>query len=256
MENIIFAILLSIIQGISEWLPISSSGHLALFQNLFGEVDLTYDIFLHFASIFAVLVIFSKDILNLFNFKKKENLKYLGFLIIATIPAVIVALVFRNLIEASFSNIIFLGIFFMISGLIIFLTKFVRIKKDKITWRDSIFIGIFQALAIFPGVSRSGLTISSGMYKGIKKEQVIKFSFFLAVIIIIGASILELPNLDLNQISYTVLIVSFILTFLVSIVTIKFLLKIIRTNKFWIFGIYNLLLGLFILIWKAIISFI
>ncbi len=263
MVSLIEAVILSIFQGISEWFPISSSGHLALVQNIFGFQNLSYDVFLHFASIFAVVFVFRKDIKNLLNLRKKQNWTYLFYLIIATIPAVIVGVLFRDFISSIFSNLLFLSSFFIFSGIIIYLTKFARPKikfekfeKSRIGFLDSIFIGLFQALAVFPGISRSGMTISSGLFRKLKKEQAIKFSFFLAIIIIFAGSIAESTNIFSGEIDYFILLLSFVITLLVSIFTIKVLLKIIKTNRFYLFGIYNILLGIFILIWKLLSSMI
>ena len=181
MIELIQEIVLSIVQGITEWLPISSSGHLAIFQNLFGFQNLAFDVFLHLVSIFAVIIIFWRDILKLLNINKQENLKYIGLIIIGIIPAGIVGFLFKHQIESFFSNLFYLGIFFMFSGIIIYLTKFSSVRKDKPGFFDSIFIGVFQAIAILPGVSRSGATISSGLFRGVRKDEAVKFSFFMAI---------------------------------------------------------------------------
>ena len=211
MIELIQAIILSIVQGITEWLPISSSGHLAIFQIIFGFQNLAFDVFLHFASIFAVIIVFWKDIIRLLNVKKKENLKYIGFIIIGIIPAGIIGVLFKHQIENFFSSLVYLGIFFMLSGVLVYSTKFSKVRKDKPNFLDSIFIGAFQAIAILPGVSRSGATISSGLFRGLNKEEAVKFSFFMAIPVILGAALVELKDTALAQISYSVMIISFIL---------------------------------------------
>jgi undecaprenyl-diphosphatase len=248
MVSLIQVIILSIVQGITEWLPISSSGHLAIIQNIFGFQNLSFDVFLHFSSIFAVLAIFWKDIIKLFNISKWGNVKYVLLIVIGVIPAGIVGFLFRDQIESFFSSMFYLGIFFIISGVFIYSTKFVKSKQKNIDWFDSIFIGVFQAIAILPGISRSGATISSGIFRGIRKEEAVKFSFLMAIPVILGAAVLELKDLSVVNISYSLLIVSFILTFFVSLFTIKILLKIIKTDKFYLFGIYNFILGILVLI--------
>ena len=242
MVSLIQGIILSIIQGITEWLPVSSSGHLALIQNFFNINNLEYDVFLHFASIFAVIYLFKKDILELF---KKENLRYLLLLIVAMIPIFFAGVFLREFVINSFTNIFSLGLFFCFSGILIYSTKFFKEKKEKINFFDAFFIGLLQSIAIFPGISRSGTTISAGLFKGIEKEKIIKFSFLLSIPVILGASLAEIKFININ---YSVLIISFILTFLTSIFTIKILLKIIRKGKFYLFGIYNFILGILILI--------
>jgi undecaprenyl-diphosphatase len=253
MVSLVQSIILSVIQGITEWFPISSSGHLALVQNYFGFQNISFDVFLHLASIFAVMIIFWKDILKLFDLRKKENFRYIYLIIIATIPAGIIGYLFKETIGGFFSSMIYLGIFFMISGILVYSTKFSREKKENINFLDSVFIGIFQAIAILPGISRSGATISSSMHRGIKKEEAVKFSFLMAIPVVLGASFLELKNLNVSGVSYFVLILSFFITLIVSLVAIKTLMRIIKSDKFYLFGIYNFLLGVLVLalsFWK------
>jgi len=251
MVSITQAIILSIIQSITEWLPISSSGHLALMQHFFGFQNLAFDVYLHFASILAVIYVFRLDILKLLDLKDKKNREYVGYLILALIPIAIVGFFLRNKMEAILSDMLLLGIFFVISGVIVLSTKFMKEKKSKVTSLDSLTIGIFQALAIFPGISRSGATISAGLFSGLKKEQVIKFSFLLAIPTILGATVLELGSIAAADISIFALIISFIITFFVSVFAIKLLLKIIRKQGFYWFGFYNILIGVLILIFLA-----
>jgi len=248
MVSLIQAVILSFLQGIAEWLPISSSGHLALVQNIFHFENLSFDVFLHLASILAVIIIFWKDIVKLFYPWEKTKIKYLLIILIGIIPAGIVGFLLRKQIETAFSNYIYIGIFFIISGIIVYSTKFYKEKKEKPSFMDSIFIGIFQAIAILPGISRSGATISSGMYRGIKKEEAIKFSFLMAIPVILGAGVLELKDLAFSQINTTFLIISFVITFILSLAGIKILLKIVEQEKFYLFGIYNFLLGILVLV--------
>lgn len=249
MVTLIQVLILSIVQGISEWLPISSSGHLALLHNFFGFQSLSFDVFLHFASIFAVLFIFWKDIIRLFDISKRENLKYILFIIIGIIPAGIAGVLFKYQIESFFSSLFYLGIFFIISGVLIYSTKFIKLRERKINFLDSIFIGIFQALAILPGISRSGATISSGMLRGLSKKEAVKFSFLMAIPVVLGAAFIELKDIS-GDISYSLLAVSLVITFFVSLFTIKMLLRIIKTDNFYLFGIYNFILGILVLIWS------
>ena len=250
MLNLIQVLLLSVIQGIAEWFPISSSGHLAILHNMFGFQDLAFDVFLHFASILAVLVLFWKDIIKILDIREKENIKYIGLLLLGIIPAGIIGVLFKDYIEGFFSSLFYLGIFFIVSGLIVYCTKFSRERREKIQWFDSLFIGIFQAIAILPGISRSGATIGSGLFRGLKKEEALRFSFLMAIPIVLGASILEFKDLMMSNINYNMLLISFFVTFFVSLFTIKILLRIVKSNKFYLFGIYNFLIGILVLIWS------
>jgi undecaprenyl-diphosphatase len=246
--NFLQALLLSVIQGITEWIPISSSGHLAIIQNLFGFQDLSFDVFLHLASLLAVIIIFRKDILKVLNLTKRESLVYLLLIILATVPAGVVGYLFRDQIAELFENMLHIGIFFILSGAMIYATKFAKEKKENISWFNSLIIGIFQAISILPSVSRSGATISSGLFMGIKKEQVVKFSFLLSIPAILGAGIFESKKIILSDINFLTLATSFIVTFIVSIVAIKLLLKIIKTDRFYLFGWYNMLLGIIVVL--------
>jgi len=250
MVSLIETLVLSIIQGICEWFPISSSGHLAIFHHIFGFQNLSFDVFLHFASIFAVLFVFRKEMASILNLKKRENWRYILLLILGIIPAGIVGIFFKDFIEGFFSSLFYLGIFFIISGIFIYSTKFFKLKKEKINWIDSFFIGIFQAITILPGISRSGATIGAGLIRGINKEQALKFSFLMAIPLILGASILELDDLIISDISYWLLLISFFVTFLVSLFTINVLLKIVKSDRFYLFGVYNFIVGIFVLIWS------
>lgn len=243
MVSLLEAVFLSVIQGITEWFPVSSSGHLALLHHFFGFQNLSFDVFLHFASILAIVIIFWKDIISLFNLSKRENLSYILFIVIAIIPAFIFGILLKEYIIASFQSFLFLGFFFIFSGIIIYSTKFAKEKKLRMRGAESLFIGLMQVFALFPGISRSGMTISAGLFAGLKKQEAIKFSFLLAIPVILGASLAEATHVLKADVSYLVLIVSFIVTFLVSLVTIRLLIKVIRSDRFYLFGIYNFVLG-------------
>jgi len=263
MLDILQAIILSIVQGIAEWLPISSSGHLAILQYFFNFSDLSFDVFLHFASILAVIFVFRKDILDLLNFKEKQNIKYLLLIVIAMIPAALVGYFLRGMISSVFSKILFVGIFFIINGILIFSTRFIKErKKSRKTNKkekrknpslfNSLIIGFVQVFSLLPGISRSGLTISAGLFTGLKKEDAIKFSFLLAIPVVLGATVFEAKNISLIDINPEVLIISFIITFLASLLSIFLVKKTIKTNKFYLFGIYTFILGLVVLIFSLI----
>lgn len=247
MVTFIEAIILSFIQGVTEWFPVSSSGHLALAQNLFGVSNLSYAVFLHFASIFAVLFVFNKEVLGLLKLDRK-SLRYVSLLVIGLVPAAIVGFFLADWIEGLFSNIRFLGVFFILSGVLIYCTKFSSEKKKNISGWDAFFIGILQSVSILPGVSRSGMTISAGLFRGVSKRAAISFSFLMSIPLIIGASILKAKDLVVSSIEWDILLVSFLVTLFVSIFTIKLLVRIIRSDKFYLFGIYNVVLGIVVLI--------
>lgn len=241
------AIILSIIQGITEWFPVSSSGHLALVQGIFGFQNLSYAVFLHFAGIFAVLFVFKRDVLKLMSFNR-ESLRYVGLLVIALIPAAIVGFFMADWIESLFSNMNYLGVFFIVSGIVVYSTKYGSEKKSVLDRKDAWFVGLLQAVSILPGISRSGMTISAGLFRGVSKRAAIRFSFLMSIPLILGASVLKVKDLVVSNIQIDVLIVSFVVTFVVSIFTIKLLIRIIRSDKFYLFGVYNVLLGVIVLL--------
>ncbi len=247
MVTLIQAIILSIVQSITEWLPISSSGHLALAEHLFGIRDFSFMIYLHFASILAVIYVFWGDLMKLADLKDKANLRYLGYLLLGMIPIGIIGLLFRDYVNMIFIDIRSLGMLFIASGLIVLSSKISKVTKEKLSHKEALFVGFMQMFAVLPGISRSGTTISSGLLSGIKREEAVRFSFLMAVPLILGASLLELDNLAASNIDFNILAVSFIITFLTSIAAIKVLLKIVREKHFYLFGVYNLILGLLIL---------
>ena len=253
MISLLEALVFSVVQGISQWLPISSSGHVAILENIFGFQSLPFVVFLQLASILAVIVLFWKDIVKVLDLRKKENVKYILMIIVAVIPVAVIGYLFEKEIAAFFSSLFYLGIFFILSGLIIYSTKFAKPKKESLNWLDSVFVGLMQAISIVPGISRSGATISGGMFRGVSKSEAVKFSFLLAVPTILGASVLELKNLSVIGVSTTILIVTFVLTFLVSIVAIKALLKVVKSNKFYLFGIYDILVGIIVLGYSLVV---
>jgi undecaprenyl-diphosphatase len=239
-------LLLAIIQAATEFLPVSSSGHLALFSNLISEPNIFFFTVLHLASLFAVLIFTRKEIKQLFMFKRQDKKMWL-YLIIATIPAVLVGLLFKQVIEQAFSSYFFLGGAFIFTGFVLLLTK-IKWIKGKLNAKNSLFIGLFQMLALFPGVSRSGMTVSSGLFSGIDREKAVKFSFLLFVPLALGAVVLEFGQAYFNF----SLLFAFILCFVLSLVFLNLLMKIVKKGYFWIFafycwfiGIVSLLIGLF-----------
>ncbi len=236
MEN---EIILAIIQGLTEFLPISSSGHLSLFSKILGEpTDLFFITALHIASLIAVLIFTRNEIIEILKFKKENN-KFLAFLIIATIPATLAGYFLEDVIEKSFDSLLFLGIAFLFTGLILSLTS-LKFKPANFTYKNSLIIGLFQILALFPGVSRSGMTISAALFSGIEREKAIKFSFLLFIPLAIGAFALETSKAYFN----VTLAIALIVCLIVSLVSLYVLNYIIKKRLFWIFSIYCFILSI------------
>jgi len=241
------AILLSFVQGITEWFPISSSGHLALVHQFLGFQNLAFDVYLHFASVLAVIILYGKDIAKL-TFPTRTNRRYILKLFIAILPVAIVGFIYKDHVKYAFSNSLFIGIFFIIFGFFIYATKFAKEQKQKPSFMDAAIIGFAQTLALFPGISRAGMTMGSALMTGVKKEEAVKFSFILAVPIILGATLLEAKEIALANIPATTLLTAFTITLLTSLLTIKFLIKIVQTEKFYLFGFYNIILGIIVVL--------
>ena len=256
------AIILGIIQGIAEFLPISSSAHLIIFPYLLGweESSLAFDVALHFGTMMAVLVIFFKDWWNLFigaikdikNKKKTTDGKMFWYLVVATIPAAIVGFLLDDIIESVIrNNIWIIASALAVMGMLIYLgdkwaTRHYKKEKkfEDITLKEALIIGISQAFAVIPGFSRSGTTILAGRLQGISKEAITKFTFLLSVPVICGATILKVTDLALTK----EVIIGIISSFAMGIIAIKFLLNYIKKHDFSVFAFYRVILALVVFI--------
>ena len=256
------AIILGIIQGIAEFLPISSSAHLIIFPYLFGweESGLAFDVALHFGTMMAVILIFFKDWWNLFvgaikdvkEKKKTTNGKMFWYLIIATIPAALAGVLLDNVIEDVIRNKVWIiALALAIMGLLIYVGDKWASKHYKketefedITLKQALIVGISQAFAVIPGFSRSGTTILAGRLQGISKEAITKFTFLISVPVICGATILKVGDLALTK----EVIVGIITSFATGIIAIKFLLRYIKKHDFSIFAFYRVILAIIVLV--------
>ena len=250
MITLIQAIILGIIQGITEWLPISSSGHLVIFQSLFSiSQPVIFDIFLHLGSLVVILIMFRKDILALIKGalkKEKEHLNFLLYLIIASIPIAIVGFFLNSYIKSIFNNLTAVGLSLIFTSIMLFLSKKAK-QNSNLTLKNTYIIGMFQAIAILPGVSRSGMTLSSGLMQNIKQQQLIRFSFLLFIPAIAGAALFEMRNI--SQITnISAMLIGTIFSIIAGIISLKLLIRIIKSKKFYYFGYYCLLLGIILLI--------
>lgn len=248
--TIIEAALLGIIQGLTEFLPISSSGHLVIGQKVLGisVAGIVFEVVVHLGTLGSVLIVFWPDILQLIkSLKSTTTQKYILALAIGTLPALIIGLLFKDIISEAFDNIRFVAITLMITGLILLTTKFINTKLKDISVGRGLLIGIAQGMAIIPGISRSGMTISLGMYLGIAPEKAAKFSFLLGIPAIFGAGLLtgwDLTGSSEPTLALSVLIVGFVSSLLVGWISLKWLLGLIKLGKFHWFGIYCILIGL------------
>jgi len=262
--NILSAILLGIIQGLTEFLPVSSSGHLVLFQKIFGITApaLFFDTMLHIGTLLAVFAVLWRDILEIL---KKPIQPLTGFLIIATIPAVIAALAFGDIIEEVFESGRFLGVCFLLTSVLLvsaeFLSKRAAVgtlkKAGDMNWLDALVIGILQAIAIAPGISRSGATISGALSRGLNRDFAARFSFLMSIPAILGALVMQTKDLvkvgasaeiASESISAAAIIAGTISAAVVGFFAVKLMLKIIKEKSLFGFAVYTAVLGTLVII--------
>ncbi len=261
------SIILGIVQGLTEFLPISSSGHLVLFQNLFGmkEPMLTFDIALHAGTLFAVLVYFRKELIEILSgfwgslcpcacaSAAVQPLKKLWISILLTlIPTGLLAVFFKNFIEYAFSSLIFVACEWFVMGILLIAS--VKIREGaktlgEINGKSALWIGLAQGISLLPAISRSGSTILTGMFLGIKREDAARFSFLISIPAILGAILLDLKDgvQHLNGHGLTTL-VGFITSAITGYIVIRWLMGVIQRGRFFLFGYYCIAAGLFALI--------
>ena len=258
------ALFSGVIQGLTEFLPVSSSGHLVIFNALFGEGgggDLAFTVFLHLATLLAVVICFRKDIWALIreffaalgdllrgrpNFKSPER-RFLVMVVIATIPAVLAGAAIKLLdLDSLLENIFVVASMLLLTSVFMFLIdrlKGIYTEKDA-PYRVSLLVGCMQAVAILPGLSRSGSTIFGGVLGGFRKEFAVKFAFILSIPAILGAAVLEGYDviksgaLEVNLANW---LIGFAAAAICGVLAIKFIKLLIKNNKFWVFGIYCLI---------------
>lgn len=262
MADIIHALILGIVQGLTEFLPISSSAHLNVFPWIFGweEISESFDLALHLGTLVAICIFFFKDWINLIKggvrkiFKKEDSIdgKIFWYLVIATIPAGILSLILdkiSNYIVKDNLNLemILIAVALIVMGIVLYLVdKKCESKTDyeNITLKQSILVGMSQALAAaFPGVSRSGITMTVARILKIDRESAAKFSFLLATPIVLAALLVDLPSFTFS----IPFVVGVLASFVVGLIIIKFLMDYLKKGSFKVFAIYRIILGIIIL---------
>jgi undecaprenyl-diphosphatase len=263
--TILQAVLLGLLQGLTEFLPISSSGHLVLAEHFLGvapSADVTFEIFVHFGTLMSVVVVLWKEIkvvvLEVLStaadprnfrgrYKEREELRLAIYLFVASIPAAIVGLRFEDSISAAFQDPKLVSVMLIFTGLFLYLTRIARPREGKhFSLWSSILVGCAQALAIIPGLSRSGLTISTAMYVRISPDRAARFSFLLALPVIAGGTILHVKDLLVEGVGAEGLLTVALGTataFVSGFLAIRFLLRLVEKGKFSVFSIYCLIAG-------------
>lgn len=266
--NIFEVIILGFIQGVAEFLPISSSAHLIIFRDVFGigagmssNMELTFDIALHFGTLLAILVFFFWDFMKMLEKGftkgvKDDDGKLLWYLVAATIPAAIVGVLFEDVIENMVrSNYVVIALALAIMGVIIYLAdKYSKQSKNvkQMTLKDAIIIGCSQVFALIPGFSRSGTTIATGRILGLDRESAAKFSFFLSAPVVLGAVVLQLIKGSVWSVilaNLSTFIFGILVSFIIGLLCIKYLLKYLQKHNFKIFMIYRVLLAIVVLVY-------
>ena len=241
---------MGIIQGLTEFLPISSSGHLVLAQHFLGieTPGVLLEVILHMGTLVAILIYFHDDIRQLFQsaLKDQENSrKYIMHLVIATVPAVCIGLLFQDIIETTFTPSIVKWML-LVTGLVVGSTYFFQNRpKRELVVITALCIGFAQAFAVLPGISRSGITISLALMIGVQHEKAAKFAFFMAIPVLLGAGLLQIFTIDFQvTISFISLFVGFISSGVTGYLVINWLLAVISKGKFYLFSLYCFMISL------------
>lgn len=266
MIEIIKYIILGIIQGFTEPLPISSSGHVYILRSILnvGELtDLNFEIIVNFGSLIAILLIYYKDIkklvINFFKYFKvkneetKNDFKYCILIILGVIPIGIVGFLFKDQIESFLNSTKIIGISFLITALFLYLVRNIKGKRNDndLTYKDALIIGLVQIIAVIPGISRSGSTLIAALFCNIKRDSALKYSFMLYIPISVGTTLLgikdliTMPNIHEMILPYGL---GFIASLIVSFFTLRWFMNVVKKGKFIYFSIYCLILGLSVLL--------
>lgn len=247
--GIIESIILGIVQGLTEFLPISSSGHLVLLQNVFGvsEPNLFLDVMLHFGTLLAVVIVLWKDIAEIF---KNILGKKTWLLVVATLPAIIATILFKNFFEQTFGGK-YLGFEFLVTGILLTIAESVyeqvsSRKYNDISFVDAIVMGVMQAFAIFPAVSRSGATIAGGLLRRMERKTVAKFAFLMSVPGILGSLVMEGADLvkgNIGNVDWVGAGLGVLFAFGAGLLAVKFMIAFVSQKRMYGFAIYTLILG-------------
>ncbi|WP_290696783.1 undecaprenyl-diphosphate phosphatase [Lacinutrix sp.] len=262
--NIIDSIILGIIQGLTEFLPVSSSGHLELGKAILGnnsipEESLTFTVVLHFATALSTIFIFRKDILDIIKglFKPgiNEDQRFAGKIIVSMIPAVLVGLFFEEQLEQLFGgNIMLVGCMLLVTALLLFLADKAKNTQKKVNFKNALIIGISQAIAMLPGISRSGATISTSVLLGNDKTKAARFSFLMVVPLIFGKIAKDVlgGELSLENQNITALGAGFIAAFISGLFACTWMIALVKKSKLSYFAIYCVIVGLIAIVFSLL----
>ncbi|NOX35372.1 MAG: undecaprenyl-diphosphate phosphatase [Deltaproteobacteria bacterium] len=266
-------IILGIIQGLTEFLPVSSSGHLVLGQIFFGitKPQLTFDISVHMGTLLAVLVVYSSDILAMLSsisvfflravsfkpalhlFREDKNLEMAGLILIGSVPTGLIGLYLKQFEDVLFASTSLVGSMLILTGIILWLSRKFYVKTSQknagVNIYKALFIGMIQGIAVIPGISRSGSTIAGGMFLGIDRTRAAKFSFLLSIPAICGAEILSIKDIVKSGFAIEpVTIYATIASFITGLIALKILLRLVHSGRFHLFAPYCWLIGSLVLL--------
>lgn len=264
--DILQSFLLGLLQGLTEFLPISSSGHLALgeyFLGIEGKTGLTFEIVVHFGTLCSILIYYRKLLWSLIKSGAKyvvapkqkasdPQVKLISYILLSMIPAMIVGFTLKDKVEGIFASPLLVSVMLIVTGGILFMTKFAHQNEGRVTLGKSILIGLAQAFAMIPGISRSGSTISTALYLGVKREDAANFSFLMVIPVIGGAMLLEvldLIELGVENVEVLSLVVGFITAFVSGYFALKYLIIILKKKGFHYFAYYCWAIGAFGLVY-------
>ena len=259
MVSIIESIILGIIQGLTEWFPVSSSGHLALYQNLFNvDVPVLFDIYLHLGTLLVLFIFFWKEISGIIKDVvglkwKSPNMLIASYIVMGCVITGALGMLFYDFFSSGFNDLRYVGFGFLFSGIILFVSGKVKKKRDHVNFGDAVTVGFFQGLSLIPGVSRSGATIGSGMLRGADRVKIAKFSFLMSIPAIFGAALIQslgyfggaVPFLRENLIA---VILGVFFSAFVGYLTLSGLMRIIKKGGFHHFSWYCFVIGIITLI--------
>ena len=261
--SLLEAIILGIIQGLTEFLPVSSSGHLELVktiqgQELSGGSSMMMTVVLHFATALSTVVVFRKDIIKivkgLFQFKLNDDFLFSIKIILSMIPAAIVGVLYDDIIESFFGGqVLLVGLMLIVTGLLLFLADRAKNTVRDISTKNALIIGIAQAIAILPGISRSGATIGTSVLLGVDREKAARFSFLMVVPLIFGKMAKDLFSSELTteDVSITVISAGFIAAFITGIIACTWMISLVKKSKLSYFSYYCFAVGLIAIVWSV-----
>ncbi len=267
--DIIDALIMGIVQGLAEYLPVSSSGHLEICREVLGlklqgADALEFTVVLHVATVLSTIVVLWREFSDLctsfFTFKRDVNTRYVWKILLSCIPVAVVGLFFKDDVEKFFgSGLMVVGVCLMITAALLAFAYFYRsrpgMREHDITWADAFIIGCAQAVAVLPGLSRSGSTIATGLLLGDRRDNLAQFSFFMVIIPILGQALLDLKNMiggvavSSEAIGWQALLTGFLASFVVGCIACKWMIAIVKRGKLVWFAVYCAVMGIVCMVW-------